>query len=130
VSSILSGSRSSGADVTAVLQGQRIAGSPCGAGSRINRGRSYSCLGMGLERFIVTFETFGGEDFGGRQFVYSVVVYYGRDKAVALAAHHHYAIHPDAEIFTVNVIERGHPGLNPDDTPTINGDELVDRYEW
>jgi hypothetical protein len=85
---------------------------------------------MGLERFIVTFETFGGEDFGGRQFVYSVVVHYGRDKAVALAAHQHYATHPDAEIFTVNVVERGHPGLNPDDTPIINGDELVDRYEW
>jgi hypothetical protein len=92
--------------------------------------RSYSSLGMGLERFIVTFETFGGEEFGGRQFVYSVVVYYGRDKAVALAVHHHYGIHPDAEIFTVNVVERGHPGLNPDDTPIINGDELVDRYEW
>ena len=44
---------------------------------------------MGLERFIVTFETFGGEEFGGRRFVYSVVVHYGRDKAVALATTHH-----------------------------------------
>jgi hypothetical protein len=85
---------------------------------------------MGLERFIVTFETFGGEEFGGRQFVYSVVVHYGRDMAVALAATHHSALHPAAGIFTVNVAERGHPGLNPDDTPIINGDELVDRYEW
>jgi len=62
---------------------------------------------MGLERFIVTFETFGGEEFSGRPFVYSVVVHYGRDKAVALATTHHFAIHPDAEIFTVNVVERG-----------------------
>ena len=85
---------------------------------------------MGLERFIVTFETFGGEEFGGRRFVYSVVVHYGRDKAVALATTPHSALHPDAEIFTVNVVERGHPGLNPDDTPIINDEELVDRYEW
>jgi hypothetical protein len=32
--------------------------------------------------------------------------------------------------FTVNVVEWGHPGLNPDDTPIINDEELVDRYEW
>jgi hypothetical protein len=78
-----------------------------------------------LERFIVTFETFKGQRTS-----YSVVVWNGRDKAVALAAEQHISSRPKDEIFRVFVEELGRPDKNPDDTPVMGGHELVDRYEW
>jgi hypothetical protein len=78
-----------------------------------------------LERFIVTFETFHGQRTS-----YSVVVWYGRDKAVSLAAHWHTFRHPKDEIFRVFVEELGPPDKNPNGTPVLGDDEILDRLEW
>ena len=58
------------------------------------------------------------------------MVWYGRDKAVALATSTHISRRPKDEIFRVFVEYLGPPDKNPDDTPVMGGDELVDRYEW
>lgn len=78
-----------------------------------------------LERFVVTFATFDGKGT-----TYSVVVWNGRDKAVALATATHVLRHPKDNLFDVSVEEMGPPDLNPDGTPVSQGDELVDRREW
>jgi hypothetical protein len=83
------------------------------------------CMAMPLERVIVAFETLHEQRTS-----YSVVVWNGRDKAVALAASQHISSRPKDEIFRVFVEELGPPQRNPDDTPVMGGHELVDRYEW
>jgi hypothetical protein len=57
-------------------------------------------------------------------------VWNGRDKAVALATATHVLRHPKDNLFDVSVEEMGPPDLNPDGTPVLQGDELVDRREW
>ena len=79
----------------------------------------------GLKRYIVSFET-----FGGKRTSYSVVVWYGRDKAVALAAAHHSYEHPKDEIFHAYVQELGTPEQNPNGTPVLRDDDVLDRLEW
>jgi hypothetical protein len=74
-----------------------------------------------LKRFVVTFAT-----FDGRTTSYSVVVWNGRDKAVALATATHVLRHPKDDLFVVSVEEMGSPDQNPDGTPVLQGDELVD----
>ena len=77
------------------------------------------------ERFIVTFHT-----FDGKRTSYSVVVWNGRDKAVALATATYVIRHPKDDLFNVSVEEMGPPDQDPDGTPDLQGDELVDRFEW
>ena len=82
-------------------------------------------MGGNLRRYMVSFES-----YDGKRASYSVVVRNGRDKAIALAAQQHTSSHPKYEIFRVFVQEMGALEQNPDGTPGIQGNELVDRYEW
>jgi hypothetical protein len=72
-----------------------------------------------LKRYIVSFET-----FRGKRTSYSVVVWYGRDKAVALAAAHHSYEHSKDEMFRVLVQELGTPEQNPNGTPVLPDDDV------
>jgi hypothetical protein len=78
-----------------------------------------------LQRYIVSFET-----FDGKRTSYSVVVWYGREKAVALAAAWHSIAHPKDVIFRAFVEELGTPEQNPDGTPVVRDDDMLDRLEW
>jgi hypothetical protein len=82
-------------------------------------------MGDNLKRYIVSFES-----YDGKRTSYSVVVRNGRDKAIALAAAQYTNSHPERDPFRVSVQELGTPEQNPDGTPMMDGDELVDRYEW
>ena len=75
-------------------------------------------------RYMIRFETIEGREFG-----YSVVSWFGRDKAVAWAALVHEGQSPEGKIFRVSVDDLGEPTLDPDGYQ-LEPDEYTDRMEW
>jgi hypothetical protein len=75
-------------------------------------------------RYMIHFET-----IEGRRFEYSVVSWFGRDKAVAWAALVHRGQSPESKIFQVSVNDLGEPTLDPDGY-RLEPDEYTDRTEW
>jgi hypothetical protein len=75
-------------------------------------------------RYVIHFET-----IEGRKFEYSVVSWFGRDKAVAWAALVHKGESPESKIFRVSVEDLGEPTLDPDGY-RLEPDEYTDRMEW
>ena len=62
-------------------------------------------------------------------FEYSIVSWFGRDKAVAWAALVHKGKSPESKIFRVWVDDLGEPTLDPDGY-RLEPDEYTDRMEW
>jgi len=75
-------------------------------------------------RFIVTFWTIEGDEFN-----YSIVTWFGREKAIALAAAVHNDKFPNKSIHEVTVEDKGEPELTSNGY-RLEGDEYTDRMEW
>jgi hypothetical protein len=80
-------------------------------------------MGDNLKRYIVSFES-----FDGKRTSYSVLVRNGRDKAIALAAAQYTNSHLERDPSAS--LSKSWGRRNPDGTPMMDGDELVDSYEW
>ena len=75
-------------------------------------------------RFLIRFTTLEGSDSE-----YSVVSWFGRDKAIAWAASVHHAQVPEKNIYQVQVTDLGEPDLTPSGY-TLEPNEFTDRMEW
>ena len=75
-------------------------------------------------RFLIRFTT-----LEGLESEYSMVSWFGRDKAIAWAASVHRAQDPGRSIYQVYVTEFGEPELTANGY-TLEPDEFIDRMEW
>ena len=76
------------------------------------------------QRFRITIHTVDDESFD-----YSVVSWFGRDKAVAIAALAHKGRRAGKGVYRVQVEDLG-PLVEGTDPGEIQGDEFLDRAEW
>ncbi len=76
-------------------------------------------------RFEVTLET-----IEGRASSYGVVTWFGRDKAVALAASVHRERVPSERIHLVRVVDHGEPHSEEGRGYVLEPDDYTDRNEW
>jgi len=66
----------------------------------------------------------------GAQSTYEVVTWFGRDKAIALAASVHCRNRPDLRIYSVSVADHGEPPLSDGRGYDLDPDVYTDRNEW
>jgi hypothetical protein len=75
-------------------------------------------------RYLIGFTTLEGSDSE-----YSVVSWFGRDKAIAWAASVHHGRDPAKSIYQVHVTDLGEPELTASGYE-LEPDEFTDRMEW
>jgi hypothetical protein len=75
-------------------------------------------------RYLIRFRT-----IDGKEFEYSIVSWFGRDKAVAWVAGVHDTPRPEDSIYQVEVQDLGEPELGPQGY-SLEPDEYTDRMEW